>query len=59
MQRRSDIIVVIVYIIIMIQDHFKLHLLNSINKTSANTKQYNPQIHCIKFQNYSEGGSMD
>jgi hypothetical protein len=59
MQRSSDIIVVTVAIIFMIQDHFKLHLLNSINKTSAYTKWYNPQTHCIKFQNYSEDGSMD
>jgi hypothetical protein len=24
-----------------------------------NTKWYNPQTHCIIFQNYSEGGSKD
>jgi hypothetical protein len=51
--------VAIIALIITIQDHFKLHLPNSINKTSANTKWHNSQTHCIKFQNYSEGGSMD
>jgi uncharacterized membrane protein len=63
MQRRSDIIavvvVIVIIIIIMIQDHFMLHLLNSVHKTSVNTKWYNPQTYCIKFQNYTEAGSMD